>query len=398
MATQQLRTHAVPPAPPVTVASAPAAATTAVPPTAVRTVIDVQVPVIEPYSIAGYTGSGHSTVTLDSVRAAPAAPFTGYGDVTAHQRWTVPTPTTLEHTGHAAAQIAIAAGPGVLEAELSGSGDPGAAIDASMATGADSDGTASVYLTVIATAEAIFTCEGRFSALPPLHVGYGAEGALSTGIAAAGKIPATAAHTAAGTLAAATGSPSPASASGSLTATTGLAANHTSSGELAQTYAVYATSFAMPAAAGTLSAEAKTSFQPSSMTKSGTWSGLNTGWSTISGWAADTSGYPGSSVVGGNGLLSLGGKSDATITAAVVFTASVFSQPNLTLQLLLNNVVIATGIPKAATANAATTITVSGVATIAAGDVITVQATSNNVVTTYNPVAHADTASYVRIT
>ncbi|WP_157119808.1 hypothetical protein [Nocardia xishanensis] len=74
--------------------------------------------------------------------------------------------------------------------------------------------------------------------------------------------------------------------------------------------------------AGTLSATAVT-FSPSGMTKNGTqtWA-VNSTWTTITSWTANTGTYPGSSVDGSHRLVVQGSKSNATVAAQVPFTGS----------------------------------------------------------------------------
>lgn len=107
-------------------------------------------------------------------------------------------------------------------------------------------------------------------------------------------------------------------------------------------------------------------FAPSGMTKSGSAQALTTSYAVITSWTADTGTYPGSTL-SGNGVLVQGSKSGATVAASLVLTGG-FSY-TVTCRILINGSVAATG-----SGTSGTPATVSTSATVANGDVVTVEA------------------------
>lgn len=66
-----------------------------------------------------------------------------------------------------------------------------------------------------------------------------------------------------------------------------------------------------------------TTFEPSGMTKNGT-SPATTGWTVVPNWLPNTETYPGSSVDGSHRLVVQGGKTNASLDAAVPFSSAIF--------------------------------------------------------------------------
>lgn len=128
-------------------------------------------------------------------------------------------------------------------------------------------------------------------------------------------------------------------------------------------------------------------FAPSGMTKSGSAQALTGSYAVITGWTADTSNYPGSTL-SGNGVLVQGAKPGATVQAQLALTGG-FSY-SASCRILINGVVVATG-----SATGGSPATVSTTATVAHGDVVTVEATGSGV---SNPSVATGASSFVRIT
>ncbi|WP_306365426.1 hypothetical protein [Nocardia sp. CC227C] len=118
-------------------------------------------------------------------------------------------------------------------------------------------------------------------------------------------------------------------------------------------------------------------FLPSGMDKSGSTYNINTSYGTVTGWVADTTNYPGSTL-SGNGLVVQGGKSPATVEASLRVSNGNASSVNCTLRLILNantGSPLVTGSAVAVPGFSAANVTVStSSATLADGDVLTVQA------------------------
>ncbi|MFF4027022.1 hypothetical protein ACFYY5_29655 [Nocardia elegans] len=123
---------------------------------------------------------------------------------------------------------------------------------------------------------------------------------------------------------------------------------------------------------GTLNLPAAASFLPSGMTKSGTQS-ITGSYVDISGWAADTANYPGSTVNANLSLVSNGSKASASLSANVPFSGGGFTG-STTIRILLNGSVVATG--SGVTGSSGTcTATANGVS-VANGDLVKVQITT----------------------
>ncbi|MBF6538195.1 hypothetical protein IU418_13375 [Nocardia farcinica] len=239
-------------------------------------------------------------------------------------------------------------------------------------------GEATLQALAAAVAGAGFTAEGTF-VVPTNEADalFEAVGALS-----ASAVPhAVAQFTAAGILAAL----GVASASAGFTAVAALGAS------------VTPTATAGFSGAGTLSAVASI-FNPSSMTKSGTFSGLTNGFVPVTGWVADTTNYPGSSVSGSDLVVQSTG-TGKTVSASVVWTASGAFARNVTMRLKnqTTGAILATGDPVSVPGNgsATATVTATGVS-VTAGDLIRLEADGGN--TTSRPTAQTNTNSYVRVT
>lgn len=128
-------------------------------------------------------------------------------------------------------------------------------------------------------------------------------------------------------------------------------------------------------------------FAPSGMTKSGSSQTLTTSYAVITTWTADTTNYPGSTL-SGNGVLVQGTKSAATVEASLVLSGG-FSY-TATCRILINGSVAATG-----SGTSGTPATVSTSASVANGDVVTVEAIYSGV---SGPSVSTGTSTYVRIT
>lgn len=113
-------------------------------------------------------------------------------------------------------------------------------------------------------------------------------------------------------------------------------------------------------------------FLPSGMTKSGNSAGLPTTFTKITSWTADTSGYPGSSVVS-DGLVVQGPRSGATVAANIVFGNS--SGPtSVYIQIKVGTTVVASAGPVAIAAFGTVTATASAAVDVALGDNVTLEA------------------------
>ncbi|MFI7001350.1 hypothetical protein [Nocardia sp. NPDC050175] len=400
MATQQLLTQAVPPAPPVTVASAPAPAVApAMPPGPPSTTLDTAVPIIKPYSVAASGGNGILGAVLGVIRTSPAALPTGSGTLATTHNWVARVPAALGAVGQAIARIAIKSGTAVVPAPLTGSGLSTGTIDAQLpAAAAGSEGSVTAALSVITTADAIFGGEGSGSALTPVTTEGAGRGGLAVATAVIGKVVLLAAYTAAAGVAAAAapGTFAPVEGLGALAATalTSAAVNQTNTGSLAIEYTPRSMPSTQYAAAGTLSVDVRSTFTPSSMKKNDTWYEMDTSWKTVSGWLPDLDGYPGSTVSNNNGLVVRSAKTGANLEAGIQLTgAGAFTSSTITLRLLVNNVSVVE-ISKSVGGEESVTVKLTNTRNVAAGNVITVQAKAQS---TLNP-AHVDLASFVRVT
>ena len=135
-------------------------------------------------------------------------------------------------------------------------------------------------------------------------------------------------------------------------------------------------------------------FLPSRMTKVGATSNFGTGQTQITGWAADTVGYPGSTV-SSNDLVVQAAGAGVTIDANIEFTNGAAGSRTITLRLLLDGVEIATS--GAVSMGFGATLFVAASATgLTVAQASLVRATAQPSLT--NSVsATGNTASYVRI-
>ncbi|MGY2063787.1 hypothetical protein ACW9HQ_53565, partial [Nocardia gipuzkoensis] len=162
---------------------------------------------------------------------------------------------------------------------------------------AGSEGFLATACIPLVTADALFYSEGRYSSCSPVTGPGSGEGALTAVSGATGTVVVPADFGGSGVCSAASGTSFAASGAGELSVHTGAPADNTGIGTLAQVSAAWAGVGAGCAGAGSLSVDAVPSFQPSSMTKNGSWNKLNSRtWETISGWKPDTTRYPGSVV------------------------------------------------------------------------------------------------------
>lgn len=395
MATQQSFARAVPPSGQVTVWPAPVCpASTGARPAAGRLAVDIEVPVIKPYLVGSYGGGGIASVTVDSVRALASAPHSAVGDLIPVHRWRSTPAMPGAASGQAAARIAVKSGGAVVAAQFTGASASSGAVNAGLREFSwGGTGTAAAALGVIATAEAVFGGEGKYSGLTPVDAPLGSGGALSAAAAAAGSVITAGAASSSGQLTALSGQPVRTSGSGALQVLTGSPAPVGGDGVLSSSYGVSAQAPMTLAGAGALTAAAVPSFRPVSMTKQGLWNGMSSTFKDVTGWVADVAGYPGSAL-SGNGLVVQSAKTNATVAASIVMQSQQFGGVNVTLQLMINNVPSVTGTATNVPSNGAATVTVSGLRNVVAGDVITVQAKGDGI---FYPTADTNTASYVRV-
>lgn len=129
-------------------------------------------------------------------------------------------------------------------------------------------------------------------------------------------------------------------------------------------------------------------FQPSGMNKVGTQNFVTAGaWMLVTGWSADTTNYPGSTIVS-NGLDVQGSKASATVNVSLPYTGS-FSNAH-TARILKNGVVVATGTPVSTNSG---TMTASWSGSVVDTDVFTVEAKLDTYVN-----GSVSANGYVRIT
>ncbi|MGW4371032.1 hypothetical protein ACWEKT_35860 [Nocardia takedensis] len=398
MATQHAPVRAVPPAPPVTHGLAPGpAVSTADRPARGVTLLDTDVPVIEPYTVAALTGGGNVSATVDSVRATAHPATTGAGVLGTVTRAAANAPVAATASGKAAAKIVVRNAPVVVTAALTGAGLGTDTVDPHVPAAASTTAATTVDLGVVATAEAVFTSEGRFSALKPLDVAAVADGALTAATAAVGPVVRAADFAAGGAVGAASGQNAAVTGAGILSAAQGAPASPSGAGTLTAEQSAYGTAVGAATGSGQLSVNAVASFQPSSMTKSTAWSGMTNAYQVVPGWTADTTNYPGSSS-SAEGLVVQSPKASATLAASIVFSAQSFFNATVTLQLSVNNVVVATGAVCTVNMNSSATATVTTTRSVAAGEVVRVLAAGGNASSSINAVALINAASYVRIT
>ncbi|MEC3955794.1 hypothetical protein VMT65_22365 [Nocardia sp. CDC153] len=328
---------ATPPAAPTVVSAVPAPPTMTVPPpTASLTVIDGRlVPVIPPYLIAAFSGTTVLTAPFNATSVLPGS-GTGLGALSAVVGVWQPVIGNFGGTGSAAASVVVGGGSK-------------AVVSASFAT------------------------EGL---LRVRDASFGAVGGLSAAIVP--KLTAAASFYGVGSAIGV----QPAFATATF-ATTGAAAAVT--GQLAQW-----------SGSGALSCAVVIGMRPAGMTKSGAaWSTtINAQYAQITGWTADTTNYPGSSV-SSDGLVASSSKSNANLAASIVFTGGSFSDMNVTLKLAVNGTPVITGAAKSVPAGSTTTVTVTGNATLNANDKVSVLAVTDSSLQAVT--ANANSASWVRI-
>ncbi len=143
---------------------------------------------------------------------------------------------------------------------------------------------------------------------------------------------------------------------------------------------------------GTTEVWTSATFAPSGMTKSGSFQ-IPASFTTVTGWTADTTNYPGSTV-SSNGLVAQASKTGATLAANLPYSGGYAGGGNKQARLLVNGVVVATG--PANTSKTSGTMTVSTTYDIVAGDVVTVQVDTSYGLAEGNVAAGTNT--WVRIT
>ncbi|MEV4156048.1 hypothetical protein AB0J48_23785 [Nocardia salmonicida] len=398
MATQQ-PTRATLPAPSTAAVGLPGVSVTTSRAPAVPTVVlRAAVPVIKPYIVAGYVGHGGVAAHLDKVRAQISAPPTAIGQAAAA---TLPRSGALGAAGalgKLVAKVVVKSGKVVLGAGLTGAGGSSAALNTHLPMAFEAEGTASTDLVVIGSAEALFGSDGRFSGLKPFDLEFAGGGSLGVAAAAAGAVVVPGGTAGEGWLSVSTGQPIALGGGGQLTVSQGAPVDTMGSGALAAMSSAKAGVDMAHTGIGQLSMVTVPSFAPAGMTKSApAWTQMANDWLTVAGWAADTGTYPGSTV-NTDGIVAQAAKAAATLAASIVFTAAGAVTVNVTLRLTVNGVVVATGTATPVPASTSATVTVSMVRSIAAGDVVRVQAMGNQFLNVYNPTAQVNSASYVRIT
>ncbi|MBH0777013.1 hypothetical protein [Nocardia bovistercoris] len=132
-------------------------------------------------------------------------------------------------------------------------------------------------------------------------------------------------------------------------------------------------------------------FEATSMNKNGTWQLIGGSvWTQVPTWTADTTGYPGSVVVG-NALQISGNKSAALIQANLPFSGGFSGSAKQQARILVDGAVVATGSQVTGTSG---TLTASATVDVGGGSVVTVEAWTDQ---TSFMVTLAAT-SYVRVT
>ncbi|MFD6398419.1 hypothetical protein [Nocardia sp. NPDC060249] len=398
MATQQ-PTRATLPAPSTSAVVPPGVSiTTSRAPTAPTAVLRAAVPIIKPYLVAGSGGNGAVAAQLNKVRSQISPPSAAIGQVAATISPRSGAFGTAGALGKLVAKVVVKSGKVLLEAGLTGAGGSSASLNTHLPMAFGADGTASTDLVVIGSAEALFGSDGRFSGLKPFDLAFAGDGTLGVAAAAAGAVVVAGDTTGQGWLSAATGQPIALGGAGQLAVAQGAPVDTTGSGGLVAVSSAKAGVDMAHTGSGQLSMVTVSSFAPAGMTKSSpAWTQMANDWLTVAGWAADTGTYPGSTV-NTDGIVAQAAKAAATLAASIVFTAAGAVTVNVTLRLTVNGVVVATGTATPVPASSTATVTVSVVRSIAAGDVVRVQAMGNQFLAVYNPTAPVNSASYVRIT
>ncbi|MFI9506964.1 hypothetical protein [Nocardia sp. NPDC052566] len=399
MATQLETVIAFRPTTPITVAVAPKTSIAQThSPVIPTTFVGGIVPVIRPYLIARFGGFAAIAVLLDAVQTMLDVGTGGIGALSASCSSRQPTRPGAAGIGAPGAGVSVKSGRVLVAAALSGAGAAAGVLRAiGSAATAGAEGAAGTAISVVTTAEALFGSEGRYSGLAPLTADGVTHGALSIETGAIGAVSVRAVQEGAGQLSAASlsGADTVASGSGALSVTVALPAKLSGAGTLTHTHTARASTPAALAGAGSLSLDVRTDFLPSSMTKNGTWSAMNATFKPITGWLADTQGYPGSTL-SGDGLVVQKPKTNALLDASIVLTGR-NRDVTVTLQLLVNNNVVVTNLGQPVGGTGTTTVSVSTTQSVAQGDVITLQAKSSQNVTAFNPTATTNPASYVRV-
>lgn len=131
-------------------------------------------------------------------------------------------------------------------------------------------------------------------------------------------------------------------------------------------------------------------FAPSGMNKNGSAFTLSNSYTQVTGWTADTSNYPGSTVTS-DALPVQGSTSTATVSATCPWTSSLSC--TVTLRLFKNGSQIVQGSGSSGTSGSATASV--GSITLAPGDTITLQAVSTQ--GSFTSIA-SGSGTFVRIT
>lgn len=402
MATHTTQGHVAPPTASTAVAPAPGPSVCRTgSPSASRTVLDTEVPVIRPYLIAAFHAAATVAAVSDAVRSFPAVAAGAAGVLSSAHRWQLSLPAGLGGLGSAAARLIVKSGKvQIPPAALSGTGASTATADPGTRASGGTEGNAAVELSVVAEALALFAAEGRYSTTSPMTSDGTGQGVLTVVAGLVGAVVMPVAHAGSGSLlvAAPPGTNVLTSGTGTLTQSmvAGSAADHAGNGSLAVLNTIKATAAAGFNGSGVLSVDARTSFVPVSMTKNGTWDSIDTTFRTITGWIPAATGYPGSTV-SNNALVVPRAKTGATVAASIIVDGGgSFTSATVTIQLMVNGVSVAASAATEVNGEDAVTISVSKVRNVAAGDLVTVQAKATGGL--YPPTVNTNAASYVRVT
>lgn len=138
-------------------------------------------------------------------------------------------------------------------------------------------------------------------------------------------------------------------------------------------------------------ARAASIWHPSGMNKSGT-ANVAASWAQVTGWTADTTTYPGSTVTS-NALNSQGSKSSASISCSIAWSAGSFGN-TVAVRVKQNGTVIATG-----SGSTSSPSTASATVNVGGGDTFTIemQDTSGNA-SNWPAVVTSGSTSYLHVT
>ncbi|MFC4126451.1 hypothetical protein [Nocardia rhizosphaerae] len=398
MATQRITTRAVPPSEPASAVTRPVDLVhQAVLPAPGLSRLDVDVPVIEPYSVAAFGGGGGVAAVVDAARATGAAETGGEGTLHASKSWRSTARPQGAGGGTPVAAVAIRSGGAVVVAPFAATGGSSGVVDLGTTGAGSAIGTAGISFEAVATTSALFRGTGRYSGLAPEDALGGAEGAATAEVVAVGSVMRPAVFTGAAAPGADLGQRARRTGSGTLSVRVGNPAGASGVGALSAGQEPRAAAAAGAAGAGTLEVAYRTAFSPSGMVKIGSWPDITTTWTTVPGWAADAADFPGSAV-SGDGLVVQTGSVGAAISAGATFTASSIFTVDVTLRLLVDGVVVATGSVTEVPANGSATATVSTSLDLSTGAVVTVQAVSNQSLSAYTPSLDPGVGTYVRVT